>query len=244
MLAIMLLRDREQDLLDETAKWLRESPSNRFYLVIDELHSYRGTGGTEISYTIRAFLDRIGLTPNHPQLQIIATSASLSATDGQKFLGDFFGVNTAAQPFRVIDGTTQEPVRAARANVRLFQQHFKNLSGERASDDSIEALATEISRKMDLVEDNATEIFDKIGLHDALILAAAAAKKAHSASARLTSCPLTMEDIAQHLLGSHESSVGHHCRRHHPTFTDDLRPSGRRSQAESDPGEPVAYLGR
>lgn len=199
MLAIMLLREREQDLLDETAKWLRESPSNRFYLIIDELHSYRGTGGTEISYTIRAFLDRIGLTPNHPQLQIIATSASLSATDGQKFLGDFFGVNTAAQPFRVIDGTTQEPVRAARANVRLFQRHFKNLSGERASDDSIEALATEISRTMDLAEDKATEIFDKIGLHDALILAAAAAKNAHPASARLTSCPLTMEDIAQHL---------------------------------------------
>ena len=66
MLSIMLLRDREQRLLDETREWIKESEHNRFYLVVDELHSYRGTGGTEISYTIRAFLDRIGLSPRPP----------------------------------------------------------------------------------------------------------------------------------------------------------------------------------
>ncbi len=199
MLAIMLLRDREQELLDETAAWIRESPSNRFYLVIDELHSYRGTGGTEISYTIRAFLDRIGLSPNHPQLQIIATSASLSPTDGQQFLGDFFGADTVKRPFRVIDGTTKPLVEAAFGNVKAFQQHFNQLNGEHADNAGIERIAAAMASSMRLRESNATAIFDTLGVHDALLLASMESRAAHPSSKRLTSCPLTLEDVAERL---------------------------------------------
>jgi DEAD/DEAH box helicase domain-containing protein len=199
MLAIMLLREREQALLDETKRWLEENPHNRFYLVIDELHSYRGTGGTEISYTIRAFLDRIGLTPYHPQLQIIATSASLSATDGQAFLGDFFGVDTKLRPFQVIDGTTQKPVLDARKAVKRFQGQFASLRVQNIDNADVERLARAMAVEFKLSETNPTKIFDAIGLHDAMLLAATEAKMAHAASKRLTSCPLSLEDIAARL---------------------------------------------
>jgi ATP-dependent helicase YprA (DUF1998 family) len=43
---------------------------------VDELHTYRGTPGTEVAYLIRVLLDRLGLSPESPQLRIIASSAS------------------------------------------------------------------------------------------------------------------------------------------------------------------------
>ena len=63
-----------------------------FFLVIDELHSYRGTPGTEVGYLLRAFLHRIGLDPESPQLRIISTSASVRDEDESRtYLQEFFG---------------------------------------------------------------------------------------------------------------------------------------------------------
>jgi DEAD/DEAH box helicase domain-containing protein len=94
MLSIMLIRDKEQGIFDQTRKWLGESDENVFYLVLDELHSYRGTAGSEISYTIRWLLSHIGLHPTHKQLRIICTSASLEGDELQQgydptFLSEF-----------------------------------------------------------------------------------------------------------------------------------------------------------
>jgi len=108
MLSIMMVRDREAGLFDSTKQWLRESEENVFFLVLDELHTYRGTPGTEISHTIKLFLERLGLYPGHPQLRIIATSASLEdesgSGSGEQFLEDFFGMRRGGSQFTLIDG--------------------------------------------------------------------------------------------------------------------------------------------
>ncbi|UWX03674.1 DEAD/DEAH box helicase [Pseudoxanthomonas sp. NC8] len=86
MLSIMLMRHRDPEMpsdradsqvFDATREWLASDRDNNvFQLVIDELHLYRGTAGTEVAYLIRLLLDRLGLSPDSPQLQILASSAS------------------------------------------------------------------------------------------------------------------------------------------------------------------------
>ena len=58
MLSIALLRAIDQGLIEHTRSWLAESDSHIFHLVVDELHMYRGTAGTEVAYLIRNFLHR------------------------------------------------------------------------------------------------------------------------------------------------------------------------------------------
>ena len=92
MLNIMLMRSIEDSVFDQTRNWLQQSPDNTFHLVVDELHTYRGTPGTEVAYLLRALLDRLGLAPHSDQLRIISSSASLeSGTAGLQYLEQFFG---------------------------------------------------------------------------------------------------------------------------------------------------------
>lgn len=93
MLNIMLMRKAEVDIFEKTRKWLQESPDHIFHLIVDELHTYRGTTGTEVSYLIKVFLDRLGLTPDSPQVQFLASSASMQDNEQTKdYLSEFFGV--------------------------------------------------------------------------------------------------------------------------------------------------------
>src|SRR5439155_9034941 len=92
MLNIMLMRGVEATIFDQTRQWLQADSSHVFHLVVDELHTYRGTPGTEVAYIIRLLLDRIGITPNSDQLRIIASSASVaSGVGGLQYLEAFFG---------------------------------------------------------------------------------------------------------------------------------------------------------
>ncbi|MGE0188130.1 MAG: DEAD/DEAH box helicase [Steroidobacteraceae bacterium] len=210
MLSIMLLRDREQHLFDETRQWLQESTGNRFFLVIDELHSYRGTGGTEISYTIRALLNRIGLAPDHPQLQIITTSASLSPTEGQKFLGDFFGCDTAKKQFEVINGPTASPDPLSVSNVRQLRSRFAAMGRTAITNDVVEKLAKDVASDRQLPLSRPTDIFDHIGLHDALLLTGAKLRKLHPDAKRLISFPLSIESISAELFdGDLDATLGY-----------------------------------
>jgi len=96
MLSIMLMRDSDSAIFDKTRDWLREE-SSIFHLVIDELHLYRGTAGTEVSYLLRLLLDRLGLSPASPKLRILASSASLERDDESvRYLSEFFGVQWSA----------------------------------------------------------------------------------------------------------------------------------------------------
>ena len=102
MLNVMLMRDVENNIFESTKKWLSQSKDNIFTFVVDELHGYRGTQGTEVALTVRNFLSRIGLTYDSPQLRCVGTSASLDANEGKKYLQQFFGVS--ADSFCVIPG--------------------------------------------------------------------------------------------------------------------------------------------
>lgn len=95
MLNIMLLRDIEKPIFEQTRQWLAADPSHVFHLIVDELHMYRGTAGSEVAYLVRNLLHRLGLTPSSPQVRFIATSASFGGNDraARKFLAEFFGAD-------------------------------------------------------------------------------------------------------------------------------------------------------
>ena len=63
MLNVMLMRRIESGTSSICTKaWLEADRTNHvFHLVVDELHTYRGTPGTEVGYLLRTFLHRIGL---------------------------------------------------------------------------------------------------------------------------------------------------------------------------------------
>ena len=108
MLNVLMLRDRDRQFFDQTRDWLDADKANRFTLVVDELHTYRGTAGTEVALMIRNLKHRLGLTDRPEQLQIIAASASLDAKRDGEYLEQFFGVET--DTFDFLEGETREPV--------------------------------------------------------------------------------------------------------------------------------------
>lgn len=101
MLSIMLMRHKhpeyandtaDADIFERTKAWLAEDERHVFQLVVDELHLYRESAGTEVAYLVRLLLDRLGLSPGHKQLRILASSASLEGEEAYEFLGQFFGI--------------------------------------------------------------------------------------------------------------------------------------------------------
>lgn len=114
MLSIMLMRKAEAPIFEQTRNWLaakdlpeeqREAAKkNRiFHIVLDELHLYRDTAGSETACLIRMLLNALDLPPviddrnghkiPNPQLRVLASSASLGSEDAtQRFMEEFFGV--------------------------------------------------------------------------------------------------------------------------------------------------------
>jgi DEAD/DEAH box helicase domain-containing protein len=105
MLNAMLMRDLEDPLFERTARWIADGGT--FTLVVDELHLYRGTAGSEVAMIVRNLLSRLGIAPESPQLRCIATSASLTSDDaGLDFLEAFFGVPRTS--FHITAGRPRE----------------------------------------------------------------------------------------------------------------------------------------
>lgn len=106
MLSIMLMREEDQRIFEQTKEWLKQEGSV-FHLIVDELHLYRGTAGTEVAYLLRLLLNRLGLKLGDPKLRILGSSASLEPTDPEslKFLVDFFGVPW--QPEQIVPGALE-----------------------------------------------------------------------------------------------------------------------------------------
>ena len=133
MLNIMLMRAIETSIFDRTRQWLEQSSEHIFHLVVDELHTYRGTPGTEVAYLLRVLLDRLGLKPDSEQLRVISSSASLeSGATGLQYLEQFFGRSRSR--FRVIGGpryVAPPNPRAAGAlanHARAFVQFSQDIS--------------------------------------------------------------------------------------------------------------------
>lgn len=125
MLNIMLMRNIEAGIFDQTRRWLEGDPNRLFHLVVDELHTYRGTPGTEVAYLLRVLLDRLGLRPDSDQLRIIASSASWeSGTSGLQYLEGFFGRHRSR--FRVIGGSPVPPDFTALDTAQLHALAFRD----------------------------------------------------------------------------------------------------------------------
>ncbi len=132
MLSIMLMRDIDKGIFDETKQWLEESENNIFHLIIDELHLYRGTQGTEVAYLLKLVLNRLGLHSQHPQLRILASSASLEAGDeaSKNFVCDFFGVSQDHfnQKFKIIEGKNNPITAFPEDGTKLPINPFKEIA--------------------------------------------------------------------------------------------------------------------
>ncbi|SNS43380.1 Helicase conserved C-terminal domain-containing protein [Geodermatophilus saharensis] len=112
MLNVMLLRDRESAFFEQTRQWLQSDAAHRFTLVIDELHTYRGTAGTEVALLIRNLRNRLGLIESPGQLRVLAASASLDPARDRKYIQDFFGLDEGTFEFLQGDTVQPNPLRA------------------------------------------------------------------------------------------------------------------------------------
>ena len=144
MLNIMLMRSIEDCVFDQTREWLEsdpnrdtEHPLHIFHLIVDELHAYRGTPGTEVAYILRLLLYRLGLSPNLSQLRILTTTASLDDSDkGRRFLREFFGRDN----FSFIAGDQVPPNSNAHLNLSVYQRQFTDFAHQ-AQPDPIEPMS-------------------------------------------------------------------------------------------------------
>ena len=68
------MRPIERPIFDQTSAWLAQNSEEKFLLIIDEAHLYRGAAGAEVSLLIRRLRMRFGL--DLQRLQIICTSTS------------------------------------------------------------------------------------------------------------------------------------------------------------------------
>ena len=107
MLNIMLMRDIEDGIFAKTRAWLEEDESHRFTIVADELHSYRGTPGTEIAFLLRNLLLRLGLQDAPERVRFLGASASAGGDESQfrTFLAEFFGA--PPDRFAVVGGVAK-----------------------------------------------------------------------------------------------------------------------------------------
>ncbi|MFX0108246.1 MAG: DEAD/DEAH box helicase [Candidatus Hodarchaeota archaeon] len=142
MLSIMLMRDEDSQIFTKTKEWLEDGPDRVFHLIVDELHMYRGTAGTEVAHLIRLLLSRLGLKPEDGRLRIMGSSASLlkGKAESETFIKDFFGI--AAEDFDIIGGEL-EPLNTTGSPDTLPANPFIKLSqiAENVNDDDLDDIA-------------------------------------------------------------------------------------------------------
>ena len=144
MLNIMLMRDRENNIFTSTKEWLEEDTNNNiFHLIVDELHLNRGSSGTELALLLRLVENRLGLYPGHPQLRILASSASLDPTNNEskKYITDFFGMNFDDH-FKIIKEERLEDVYDQEKIRKDKLEQFYERCG--SNEDNEEVIANEI----------------------------------------------------------------------------------------------------
>ncbi|MBO0593256.1 DEAD/DEAH box helicase [Cellulophaga sp. E16_2] len=176
MLSIMLMRSIEANIFDSTKDWLKESKENTFHLIVDELHLFRGTSGTEIAYLIKMFLDAIGLRPvvkidgkfvPNPQLRILASSASLGDDDStQDYLEQFFGVyfeDSITKAFEIQKGDDYNPKLGSKFDLEVFAEIDQSffLKSEKDKDEVKRSIARKLGYNdlLQFFEENSESIY-------------------------------------------------------------------------------------
>jgi hypothetical protein len=135
MLNIMLMRSLEAGIFARTREWLAADPfrrgqaakpTRRFFLIVDELHSYRGTPGTEVAYILRLLFERLGLDIESQQLGILTTTASIDESPrSREYLRQFFGRDRFGSP---IDGRQELPSDAPRLSMAAYGPAFSRFA--------------------------------------------------------------------------------------------------------------------
>ena len=74
MLEYMLMRPIERPIFDKTREWLENNPDEKFLVVLDEAHLYRGAAGAEVGLLLRRLRDRLGIPAE--RFQVICATAS------------------------------------------------------------------------------------------------------------------------------------------------------------------------
>ncbi len=101
MLEYMLMRPVERTIFDQTRAWLQANPSQRFMVVLDEAHLYRGAGGAEVGLLLRRLRDRLQIPVE--RFQVICATASFSeAIEAPVFASRLTG--TPVESFDIIEG--------------------------------------------------------------------------------------------------------------------------------------------
>jgi ATP-dependent helicase YprA (DUF1998 family) len=102
MLEYMLMRPLERPIFDSTKQWLQNNPDEKFFLIIDEAHLYRGAAGAEVALLLRRLRARLGISAD--RVQVIATSASFSDVEyARAFAAQLSGKNV--DDFDAVVGT-------------------------------------------------------------------------------------------------------------------------------------------
>ena len=76
MLEYMLMRPIERTIFDATREFLNNNPDEKFLVVLDEAHLYRGAAGAEVGLLIRRLRDRLGIPQS--RFQVICATASFN----------------------------------------------------------------------------------------------------------------------------------------------------------------------
>lgn len=107
MLEYMMLRPIERSIFQQTRDYFVANPNERFILVLDEAHLYRGAQGTEVAMLIRRLRHRLDLSAQ--QFQVITTSASFE--DGEQATTFAAGLTgTESERFVWINGDKESKV--------------------------------------------------------------------------------------------------------------------------------------
>ncbi|WP_411884439.1 DEAD/DEAH box helicase [Polaromonas sp. YR568] len=134
MLEYMLLRPIERPIFQQTAAWLAADERNKFTIVLDEAHMYRGSNGAEVAYLLRRLHSRLGVPRS--RIRYILTSASLGSSNEaikkvKEFARDLTGLADTSKSFTVISGKPlvkvgARPATQSEANA-LSQYQFSSL---------------------------------------------------------------------------------------------------------------------
>jgi len=101
MLEYMLMRPIERPIFDRTRDWLEQNPGEKFLIVLDEAHLYRGAAGAEVGLLLRRLRDRLNIPPERFQV-ICATASFKDAGYAPQFGAQLAGV--PSESFVAIQG--------------------------------------------------------------------------------------------------------------------------------------------
>jgi len=149
MLEYMLMRPIEQCFWEKTKKWLKFSANNKFLLVIDEAHMYRGAAGGEVSLLIRRLMDKLDI--GREQIRCILTSASVphqKEKELREFACGLTGQNIDSDHFVIIKGEQTPLLAHEKGNKedvnRLLQLDYDKLQGSEKDMEEQIAILTQL----------------------------------------------------------------------------------------------------